>query len=102
MAEVTLTIGDRRHNVACRDGEEAQLRKLGEMLDARWAMANRAAGGLNSERTMLLVALMLADSLHTAEHRPAADGGPSPAYLDALAAKLEALAEALENPRPSA
>ncbi len=102
MAEVTLTIGDRRHNVTCRDGEEAQLRRLGEMLDQRWTMANRASGGLNAERTMLFVALMLADSLDQADNRPAADGGPSPAYLARLAEKLEALAETLEKPAPGA
>ena len=102
MAEVTLTIGDRRHNVTCRDGEEAQLRRLGEMLDQRWAMANRASGGLNAERTMLLIALMLADNLEQAENRPAADGGPSPVFLNRLAEKLEAIAEALEKPAPSA
>jgi cell division protein ZapA len=98
MAEVTLTIGDRRHNVACRDGEEAQLRRLGEMLDQRWASANRASGGLNAERTMLLVALMLADGLEAAENRPTDDGGPSPAYLTRLAERLEGIADALEKP----
>ena len=102
MAEVMLRIGDRRHNVACRDGEEAQLRRLGEMLDQRWAMANRASGGLNAERTMLLIALMLADNLDQAENRPSADGGPSPAFLNRLADRLEALAETLEKPAPSA
>ena len=102
MAEVTLTIGDRRHNVTCRDGEEAQLRRLGDMLDKRWSMANHASGGLNAERTMLLIALMLADSLDQAENRPAADGGPSPAFLDRLADKLEAIADTLEKPAPSA
>ncbi len=102
MAEVTLTIGDRRHQVTCRDGEEAQLRRLGEMLDQRWAMANRASGGLNAERTMLLIALMLADSLDQAENRPSADGGPSPAYLARLADRLETLAESLEKPAPDA
>ena len=102
MAEVTLTIGDRRHNVTCRDGEEAQLRKLGDMLDQRWAMANRASGGLNAERTMLLVALMLADSLDTAENRPAGNGGVSPAFLTRLAERLEGVADALEKPAASA
>ena len=98
MAEVTLTVGDRRHVVACRDGEEAQLRRLGEMLDQRWPSANRASGGLNAERTMLLIALMLADSLDAAENRPAGDGGPSPAFLGRLAERLEAIADALEKP----
>jgi cell division protein ZapA len=97
MAEVTLTIGDRRHNVTCRDGEEAQLRRLGDMLDQRWTSANRASGGLNAERTMLLVALMLADSLDVAENRPAGDGGPSPAFLARVAERLEGIADALEK-----
>jgi cell division protein ZapA len=98
MAEVTLTIGDRRHNVTCRDGEEAQLRRLGEMLDQRWPSANRASGGFNAERTMLLIALMLADSLDNAENRPSSDGGPSPAFLTRLAERLEGIADALEKP----
>lgn len=102
MAEVTLTIGERRHNVTCRDGEEAQLRRLGDMLDQRWAMANRASGGLNAERTMLLVALMLADSLDTAENRPSGDGGVSPAFLTRLAERLEGVADALEKPATDA
>ncbi|MEG3086598.1 cell division protein ZapA [Sphingomonas sp. PB4P5] len=95
MAEVTLTIGDRRHIVACRDGEEDQLRRLGEMLDARWPAAARAAGGMNGERTMLLVALMLADSLDEAERRPAADAAGD--LLEKLADRLEALAESIEK-----
>ena len=102
MAEVTLTIGDRRHNVTCRDGEEAQLRRLGDMLDQRWPSANRASGGLNAERTMLLIALMLADSLDAAENRPSGDGGVSPVFLTRLAERLEEIADALEKPVASA
>ena len=75
MADVTLTIGDRRHTVACRDGEEAQLRKLGELLDKHWSTAARATRGLNGERTMLFVALMLADQLDEAQRRPPEGAG---------------------------
>ena len=99
MAEVTLTIGDRRHIVACRDGEEDHLRRLGELLDARWPVALRATGGMNGERTMLLVALMLADSLDEAERRPAADAAQmiGADLLEKLADRLEALAESIEK-----
>lgn len=97
MAEVTLTIGDRKHQVACRDGEEAQLLRLGEMLDQRWEAANHASGGLNGERTMLLIALMLADSLDAARNAPPEQGSASMAYLDGLAERLESLAAALEK-----
>ena len=95
MPDVTLTIGDRRHTVACRDGEEPQLRKLGEMLDRHWTTAARASGGLNGERTMLFVALMLADQLDEADRRPPEGAGA--ALLDRVAERLERLAAALEN-----
>jgi len=102
MADVTLTIGDRRHQVACRDGEEAQLLRLGEMLDQRWAAANHASGGLSGERTMLLIALMLADSLDAARNAPPDASGASGAYLDGLAERLESIAAALEKDAPGA
>lgn len=94
MADVTLTIGDRRHGVACPDGQEDQVRRLGAMLDARWSAAARASGGLNGERTMLFVALMLADALDEAERRP--ESGEA-AMLESIADRLEALATSLEE-----
>lgn len=100
MADVTLTIGDRRHTVACRDGEESQLRKLGEILDKHWPTAARASGGLNGERTMLFVALMLADQLDEALHSPPQGAGA--AVLDQIAERLEGLAAALEKTAPNA
>jgi cell division protein ZapA len=95
MADVTLTIGDRRHTVACPDGQEDGVRRLGTMLDARWANAARASGGLNGERTMLFVALMLADALEDAERRPA-EVRDEP-LLASIADRLEALAATLEQ-----
>ena len=102
MAEVTLAIGDRTHVVACRDGEEAQLRHLGTLLDERWEIAQRASGNMGNERTMLFVALMLADALDEARRQPASDTGDDSALLDRIAEKLEALAATLEDAGPSA
>ena len=100
MAEVTLTIGDRRHAVACRDGEEAQLKHLGSLLAERWPSAQSASGGISHERTMLFIALLLADALEEANNRPPdLTGNP---FVERIAARLEALAEALEQPVPGA
>lgn len=101
MAEVTLIIGGRPHRVACRDGEEARVRQLGEKIDARWATAERAAG-LNTERAFLFVALMLADDLDEAETRPPVGAAVSDAALARIADRLESLASALEQAAPNA
>ena len=94
MAEVTLRIGDREHRVGCADGQEAHLMWLGKIVAGRWEAAQRASGGVGGERTMLLVALMLADALNDAEARAPTADHPR---LDQLAARLEALAAALEK-----
>ncbi|UUL83283.1 cell division protein ZapA [Sphingomonas qomolangmaensis] len=95
MAEVTLTIAGRDHKIACRDGEEAQLRALAGKLEAHGAAALRASGGLSGERTMLFIALMLADQL--AEQEVAPPSGIPPMLLDRIADRLEAVASALED-----
>ncbi|MEG3174758.1 cell division protein ZapA [Sphingomonas sp. RB3P16] len=95
MADVTLSIGDRRHVVACPDGQEDQLLRLGAMLDAHWATAVRASGGLSGERSMMFVALMLADSLEEANRRPAEI--KDEVLLATIAERLESLASSLEQ-----
>ena len=95
MAQVTLSIGGRTHVVACRDGEEPALEALGRRLDSHAAAASRAAGAPGGERTMLFIALMLADQLTEAERGPG--GSVAPAALDRLAERLETLAASLEN-----
>ena len=113
MGEVVLSIGDRQHRIACKDGTEDQFRRIATKLDSRWAAAERASGGMNAERSMLYVALMLADALDEAERgaalmssapAPALAPAPAPALpdLDQLADRLEAIAAALEKPAQSA
>lgn len=106
MAEVLLSIGDRQHRIACKDGSEAQLRRMGAMIDQRWAAANQASGGNNAERSMLFVALMLADALDEQQQAAAsaitvAPAGDDP-VLDRIATRLEALAATLELDAPNA
>lgn len=113
MGEVVLSIGDRQHRIPCKDGTEDQFRRIATKLDSRWAAAERASGGMNAERSMLYLALMLADALDEAERgaspmpsapAPALAPAPVPALpdLDQLADRLEAIAAALEKPAQSA
>lgn len=95
MGQVTLTIAGRTHNIACRDGEELHIERLGALLERHAETATRASGGLSGERTMLFLALILADQLDEAERNP--PGGVSPVLLENLADRLEAVAAALED-----
>jgi cell division protein ZapA len=95
MADVTLNIAGRGYSVSCRDGEEPHLQRLAAMLDKHAQTALHASGGLNSERTLLYIALILADLLDEAERNP--PSGVSPVLLDNIADRLEAVAAALEE-----
>ena len=62
MAEVTLSIAGHSYTVACRDGEEERLEKLGQMVDAKTVDAQNAVGGnLGEARILLFASLLLAD-----------------------------------------
>jgi cell division protein ZapA len=95
MGQVTLTLAGRTHSIACRDGEEPHIERLGLLLDRHVETAVRASGGLSSERTLVFLALILADLVDEAERNPPA--GVSPVLLDNLADRLEAVALALED-----
>ncbi len=97
MADVTLNVAGRAYGVACRDGEEPALRGLAAMLERHSAAAQRASGG-SPERTLLYIALMLADEL--SEHEANPQAGLPPAMLERIAERLEAAASALEE-RPT-
>lgn len=100
MADVTLSIAGRSYSVAARDGEELHLEHLETILQKHAATALRASGGLNSERTLVYLALILADLLDESERNP--PGGVSPVLLERIADRLEAVAAALEEDARSA
>jgi cell division protein ZapA len=109
MASIDVDIAGRRYDVACRDGEEAQLRSLAAMVDKRAHDAAQALGSLTETRQLLFAALLIADDLKEA----CAGAGlpdptpppPDPAVAEALerlAARLENLASSLEQGHPAA
>ena len=103
MAHIDVEVGGRRYNVACRDGDEDHLRSLAAIVDRRAHDAASALGSLTEARQLLFAGLLLADDVKDAR----AGAGlpdvapPDPAVamaLERLAARVEALAQELENP----
>ena len=99
MAEVDIRIAGRPYRVACRDGEEDNLRAAAALVDGKSREALAGLGSLSEARQLLFAALLLADQLI---EKKTAD--PSAARVDrsaeqaeALAMRLEQLAEALEQ-----
>lgn len=108
MAEVSLTIGGRGYRLACRDGEEADLRAAAGLLDQRVGSLMQAHGAIAEPRLLLMAALLLAGELleeraQASRLSPMADAGASPgaspdlAALEKLARRAEALALRLEE-----
>lgn len=108
MAEVTLDIAGRHYDVHCRDGEEAQLRRLAAIIDEKTSVARRASPGLTEVRQLLFAAILLADELNDLRAQgkaqgtldlPATPAAPdtqgAAARLDAIAARIETLAQKL-------
>jgi cell division protein ZapA len=71
MSVVKLKIAGRSYDIGCEDGHEAQLRSLGELVDAKVLQVN-AKSGSGETRRILLAALMLADELSHALARASA------------------------------
>ena len=99
MSNVTLVIAGREYAVACDSGEEAHVRKLGQLIDEK--LQTMPGGVATSEtRSLLFATLLLADELHELRGAPqivapapAASNAPA---LDAIATRLEKLAISLE------
>ena len=96
MSNVTLQIGGRSYLVACAAGEEDRVQELGQMIEDK--VRELGPAGHNEVRLLLFAALLLADELHEARKK----GGSAPAgvqadVLEALAARIENCASALES-----
>jgi cell division protein ZapA len=119
MAEVTLSVGGRAYKLACRDGEEDDLRAAAGLLESRVTSLMEAHGAVAEPRLLLMAALLVSGELlerKSSEARlspypspnpvaPAAAAGiatpdisaPDRAAFEALAARAEALARQLED-----
>jgi len=104
MAEIDVIIAGRPYRVACRDGEEENLRAAARLVDSKSREAIAGLGTLSEARQLLFAGLLLADQL--IEQRPEAAAPPDPdpelaSRAEQLARRLESLADSLENAEPS-
>src|SRR5438552_18431503 len=93
---IDLSIAGRVYPVACREGEEEQLRAAARLVDGKSREAIAGLGTLSEARQFLFASLLLADQL--VEKQPDGAGvvasGPDPRPIR----RPEALAERPESP----
>src|SRR6185369_867570 len=104
-ALIDISIAGRTYQVACREGEEDNLRAAARLVDGKSREALAGLGTLSEARQFLFASLLLADQL--IENRPdsvpplqAEPAGPDPEIVqraETLAHRLVSLAAALEN-----
>ena len=104
MAEVELTIAGRPYLVACRNGEEENLRAAGALVDAKSREALSGLGTLSESRQLLFAALLLADQIVDGRvvDLPTALDPALVERSEQLAERLESIADALEQPEADA
>lgn len=69
MAHVTVTIAGRAYRMACDDGQEAHLTRLGEEVDARIDQLRAAFGEIGDQRLSVMAAITIADELSEARRK---------------------------------
>jgi cell division protein ZapA len=95
VSDVTLTIGGRSYRVACDDGQEPHIQRLGAMIGEKLASIGDVAGQAES-RLLLFAALLLADEVFELK-KPKGDAPDFAPQLETLAARLENIAAHLEG-----
>jgi cell division protein ZapA len=100
-AMVDLTIAGRTYQVACREGEEDNLRRAAQLVDGKSREALAGLGTLSEARQFLFASLLLADQLiEKKSDATVQEASPDPTLVlraQSLANRLESLAAVLEN-----
>ncbi len=103
MAEVTLFLNGRGYRIACADGQEPHIEKLGRYIDGKVQELVNQSGQIGDARLLAMASLMIADEL--AEARGGIDGTSAGAAkpaeaaaqaIEAVAKRIDALAARLE------
>jgi cell division protein ZapA len=72
MGEVTVTVNSRPYRMACEDGQEGHLKKLGQGLASRVEELAKQVGQVGDAQLLVMAALITADELAQVEQ---ADNG---------------------------
>lgn len=115
MTDISMILGGRQYTLSCAPGEEAQLRKLGAMVDDKLIQVRAQAGETSESRGLLFACLLMADELSelqnaalSLQQMPLDLPPPTPSAPDHsralghLAERLEKLADDLEKLAPKA
>ena len=102
MAQVSVTINGRKFQIACDDGQEAHLARLGDYVDKRVSELVAAVGQIGDAHLLVMASLLVADELSDAyaeleDLGGGANGGARHQISDALVSQMESLAERIEN-----
>jgi cell division protein ZapA len=125
MAQVEVSINGRSYMVACGEGQEAHVARLGRYIDQKVQTLVKVVGQVGDARLLLMASLLVADELNetgqaltmakgelataatdrervraetlTVPPRPAPDELVLARTLDTLAARIEAIAAAFEQ-----
>ena len=112
MGQVTISIRGRQYQIACDDGQEAHLARLGRYLDQRAEQVTKASGAVNDSLLLVMVSLMVADELadmsaemeshsaaSVAKLKAARDEAEkeAAAAIESVAARIERIAARLEG-----
>ena len=99
MAQVDVTINNRAYRIACDDGQEEHLTRLGDYVDGRVQELVSAVGQVGDARLLVMASLLIADELSEtmASLQDKQDDGVATGAADHVAETMETLADRIER-----
>lgn len=98
MAQVTIRINGYAYIVGCKDGEEKHLEAMAAEVNRRADAVRLAAGSAGEARTLMMVALSMADEIFEMQKEAAkADKRVDSERLNRLAKRAEQIATNVEK-----
>jgi len=99
LAQVTVTINGKNYKVACDNGEEEHLKKLGIVLNDRVKEIANKVGQVDEARLLVMASLLLTDELSDvySELEQIRTTGAQLVAGDTISVNIEEVAKKIEN-----